>query len=177
MKKAIFLDRDGVLSKTLLINGKSFAPRNLKDFKLFFDAAESTKKLKSAGFMVFVVTNQPDVGRKLISKKVLKKMHDKLKKKTKVDAIYTCTHSQNMNCYCRKPKPGMILEAAKKYKINLKNSFMIGDRPSDITAGQKANCRSIFLDKKYFEKNPENQEATFTNLAQATNYILKQNKL
>ena len=63
-----------------------------------------------------------------------------------------------MNCYCRKPKPSMILEAAKKYKINLKNSFMIGDKPSDITTGQKANCRSIFLDKKYFEKNPENQE-------------------
>ena len=69
MKKAIFLDRDGVLSKTLLIDGKSFAPRNLKDFKLFFDAVESTKKLKSAGFMIFVVTNQPDVGKKLISKK------------------------------------------------------------------------------------------------------------
>ena len=177
MRKAVFLDRDGVLSKAFIKNGKSFAPKSLKDFKLFSGSKNSVKKLQLSGFMVIVVTNQPDVGRKLISKKVLKKMHDKLKKKTKVDAIYTCTHSQNMNCYCRKPKPGMILEAAKKYKINLKNSFMIGDRPSDITAGQKANCRSIFLDKKYFEKNPENQEATFTNLAQAVNYILKQDKL
>ena len=105
MKKAIFLDRDGVLSKTLLINGKSFAPRNLKDFKLFFDAAESTKKLKSAGFMVFVVTNQPDVGRKLILKSVLKKMHNKLKKKAYIDEIYVCTHSKDKNCFCRKPNP------------------------------------------------------------------------
>ena len=177
MKKAIFLDRDGVLSKTLLINGKSFAPRNLKDFKLFFDAAESTKKLKSAGFMIFVVTNQPDVGRKLISKSVLEKMHNKLKKKAYIDEIYVCTHSKDKNCFCRKPNPGMIFNAAKKHQIDLKKSFLIGDRASDIEAGQKANCRTIFLDKKYREKIPTKQEATFSNLKEATDYILKQERL
>jgi len=177
MRKAVFLDRDGVLSKAFIKNGRSFAPKNLKDFKLFSESKKSVKKLQLSGFMVIVVTNQPDVGKKIISKKILKKMHYKLKKVAKVDAIYTCTHSQNMNCNCRKPKPGMILKAAKKYKINLKKSFMIGDRLSDIIAGQKANCRSIFLDKKYFEKSPKSQEATFNNLAQATNYILRQDKL
>jgi len=177
MKKAVFLDRDGVLSKTQIKNGKSFAVKNLKDFKLFCHSRESVKKLKLAGFMVIVVTNQPDVGKKIISKIVLNKMHKKLKNKTNVDAIYTCTHTQNNNCYCRKPKPGMILNAAKKFNIDLKKSFMVGDRFSDIIAGQKAKCRSIFLDKKYFEKKPKSQEATFSNLKQATNYILKQEKL
>jgi len=177
MKKAVFLDRDGVLSKTHIKKGKSFAVKKLKDFKLFSGSKESVKKLKLAGFMVIVVTNQPDVGKKIIPKIVLKKMHDRLKNKTKVDAIYSCIHSQNDNCYCRKPKPGMILNAAKKHNINLKKSFMIGDRSSDILAGKKAKCRSIFLDKKYFEKKPKVQEATFNNLMQATNYILKQTQL
>ena len=177
MRRAVFLDRDGVLSKVYVKNGKGFAAKKLKDFKLFYGSKESVRKLKLAGFMVIVVTNQPDVGNKLITKITLKKMHDKLKKITNVDAIYTCIHSQSANCYCRKPKPGMILTAAKKYKINLKKSFMAGDRLSDILAGKKAKCRSIFLDKKYFEKKPKYQEATFNNLPQAANYILKQNKL
>jgi D-glycero-D-manno-heptose 1,7-bisphosphate phosphatase len=173
MKRAIFLDRDGVLSKTKVINGKSFAPRTFKNFKLFSYSASSVKKLKTAGFMVFVITNQPDVGKKLISKIVLKKMHNKLKKKTHVDKIYTCTHKQDENCYCRKPRPGMILHAAKKYQINLKNSFLIGDRATDIEAGNRVKCRTIFLDKKYREKYPTKQEATFINLNEATKYILK----
>jgi len=177
MKRAVFLDRDGVLSKTYIKNGKSFAARKLKDFKLFCDSKESVKKLKLAGFIVIVVTNQPDVGKKIISRTVLKKMHEKLKKKTNVDAIYTCTHTKNKKCYCRKPKPGMILNAAKRHNIDLKNSFMVGDRLIDIVAGRKAKCRSIFLNKKYFEKKPKSQEATFNNLKQAASYILKQAKL
>ena len=176
MNKAIFLDRDGVISKTFLINGKSFAPRKFKDFKIFSSSVKSIKRLKLAGYMVFVVTNQPDVGKKLISKNTLQKMHNKIIKEIKVDKIYSCIHTQNTGCYCRKPKPGMILKAAKKYNIDLKQSFMIGDRASDIKAGLKAKCRSIFLDKKYKEQKPKTQEATFSNLTEATKYILKENK-
>ena len=174
MKKAVFLDRDGVLSKTTLIKGKSFAPRTLKKFKLFSDSSKSVKNLKSAGFKVFVVTNQPDVGKKLISKFILKKMHVKLKRKIKIDAIYSCIHTREQNCPCRKPKPGMILSLAKKYKIDLTKSFMIGDRATDIEAGNKANCRTIFINRKYKEKKPRSQEATFPNLNGAVGYILKQ---
>ena len=177
MNKAIFLDRDGVISKSFLIGGKSFAPRKFKDFKIFSSSAKLVKRLKLAGYMVFVVTNQPDVGKKLISKNTLKKMHNKIIKEMEVDQIYSCVHSQNAGCYCRKPKPGMILKAAKKYNIDLKRSFMVGDRASDIKAGLKAKCRSIFLDKKYKEQKPKAQEATFSNLAEATQYILKQSNL
>ena len=113
MKKAIFLDRDGVLSKVLIKDKKSFAPTTLKNFKLFSYSATSVKQLKLAGFKVIVVTNQPDVGKKLLSKLTLNKMHNQLKKKTNVDKIYSCIHQQNENCLCRKPKPGMILKAAK----------------------------------------------------------------
>ena len=176
-RKAVFLDRDGVLSKTLLIKGKSFAPRKLKDFQLYSESVKCIERLKTVGFMVFVVTNQPDVGKKLISKKILNKMHDKLKKNTLIDEIFVCTHKQDEGCFCRKPNPGMILDATKKYKIDLIKSFLVGDRAIDIEAASKASCRSIFLDKKYIEKAPIKQEATFSNLTQATNYILKQDTL
>jgi len=174
MNRAVFLDRDGVLTKTILINGKSFAPRTLKKFKLFSGSSRLIKNLKSAGFKVFVVTNQPDVGKKLMSKFILKKMHAELKRKIKIDAIYSCTHTREQNCSCRKPKPGMILSLAKKYKIDLTKSFMVGDRASDIEAGNKANCRTIFINRKYKEKKPISQEATFLNLNGAVGYILKQ---
>ena len=180
MKKAIFLDRDGVLSKVLIKDKKSFAPTTLKNFKLFSYSATSVKQLKLAGFKVIVVTNQPDVGKKLLSKLTLNKMHNQLKKKTNVDKIYSCIHQQNENCLCRKPKPGMILKAARKYNIDLKKSFLIGDRASDIEAGRKAKCRTIFLNKNYEEKFPTHQEATFCNLKEATSYILnlkKENKI
>ena len=172
MKKAVFLDRDGILTKPLIINRKSFAPKKLKDFKLYYTSAKSVKRLKSAGYFVFVITNQPDVGKKLLSKIVLKKMHKILLKKTKIDEVYCCIHRQDENCYCRKPKPGLILQIAKKYKIDLKNSFVVGDRASDIEAGKRAKCRTIFVDKKYFEKRPNSQEISCLNLHQATNYIL-----
>ena len=101
MNKAIFLDRDGVISKSFLIGGKSFAPRKFKDFKIFSSSAKLVKRLKLAGYMVFVVTNQPDVGKKLISKSTLKKMHNKIIKEMEVDQIYSCakfTRGQNPMC-------------------------------------------------------------------------------
>lgn len=174
MKKAIFLDRDGVLNRPKIIKKKSFAPKRYKDFKIFSYSEKSVKKLKSLGFYVFVITNQPDVGKKELSKKTLKKMHDTLIKKTKVDKIFTCTHLKDKFCNCRKPNPGLILKAAKKFSIDLNKSYVVGDRSSDILAGRKANCRTIFIDRNYAEKKPLIQEATLANLKQATEYITKQ---
>ena len=175
MRPAVFLDRDGVISKSIIIDGKAYAPRSLKDFELFPNVVKAIKLLKKSSFLVFVVTNQPDVGNKLMLKSDLDKMHEKLRKKINIDGIMACTHNQIANCSCRKPKPGMIFKIAKKYKINLKNSFLVGDRASDIKAGKRAKCKTIFIDRNYKETKPTNQDATFLSLMDAASYIISEN--
>ena len=173
LNKAVFLDRDGVLVKSLVKNRKGYAPKNLKDFKIYKDSSDSVNKLNALGFKIFVVTNQPDVGRKKISKKQLNRMHEILKKKIKIQKIYTCTHTSDENCFCRKPMTGMLLEAAKVYKINLKKSYMIGDRESDVICGKRAGCKTIFINRNYKEKRPGDQIASVKNIKEATSCIIK----
>ena len=100
-------------------------------------------------------------------------MHEKLRTKLKLTDIYFCPHSKNENCECRKPKPGMIHSAVKKYKINISNSFFVGDRASDIEAANAIRCRSIFINRNYKETKPITQEKTVNSLKSGTNYILK----
>ena len=171
--KAVFLDRDGVIVRSFVKNGKAYAPTKFKDFKIYKYSVSCIKKLNSLGFKTIVVTNQPDVTRKLISKNTLNKMHVFLKKKTDVSKIYTCIHTQEQKCKCRKPLPGMLFEAAKVYKINLKKSYMIGDRLIDILCGNKAGCKTIFINRNYQEKKPLNHISSVKNLIEATNYIIK----
>ena len=172
LNKAVFLDRDGVLVKSLIKNKKGYAPLSLQDFKIYKHSKKCVKKLKSLGFKIFVVTNQPDIGKKLLRKKELNKMHKILKKKTNIKKIYTCTHTSEQYCACRKPKPGMLIKAAKVYNIDLKKSYMVGDRAIDITCGRRAGCKTIFINRNYIEKKPKYQNASFKNLLEATNYII-----
>ena len=173
MNKAIFLDRDGVINRGLVTNGKSYAPRKIEDFKFLPYVKESVEKLINSGFLIIVVTNQPDISNGLLSLDVLHLMHNKLREKLAVTDIYFCPHSSIENCECRKPRPGMIIAAAKKYTINFSKSFLIGDRASDIEAGKKVGCRLIFINRNYKEPKPISQEKTVNNLRTATNYILK----
>ena len=170
--KAVFLDRDGVLVKSFVKKGKAYAPIKFKDFKIYKDSEKCIKKLNSLGFMTIVVTNQPDVGKKLISKDTLNKMHISLKKKTKVNKIYTCIHTSEQKCKCRKPMPGMLIEAAKVDRNNLKKSYMIGDRFMDILCGNKVGCKTIFINRNYKEKKPIKQIASVRNLKEATDCIV-----
>tara|TARA_S200000501_G_scaffold348491_1_gene363742 strand:+ start:759 stop:1313 length:555 start_codon:yes stop_codon:yes gene_type:complete len=171
--KAVFLDRDGVLVRSIIKNKKGYAPIRLRDFKIYKYSYDCVKKLNALGFKIFVITNQPDVGKKIISKKTLNKMHEILKKKTSINKIYTCIHTPDQYCDCRKPKPGMIISAAKKYKINLKKSYMVGDRSIDIQCGKKAGCKTIFINRNYIEKKPKSQNISVKSLKEATSYIIK----
>jgi D-glycero-D-manno-heptose 1,7-bisphosphate phosphatase len=168
----VFLDRDGVLCRAFVRNSKPYAPRLLKDFKIMPNSYNSIMRLKQAGFIVIVVTNQPDIGNGFVTTDVVESMHQKLREKTNVDDVFLCAHRQNEECECRKPKPGMLLRASKKYGIDLGKSYMIGDRASDIEAGKRAGCRTIFIDRHYAEPHPLNPEATVKSLQKAVNYIL-----
>src|SRR5262249_43683559 len=145
----------GVLAVPLFRDGRSFAPRRLVDFRLYGDAAEGLAALKNAGFVLVVVTNQPDVGNGLVARGVVEEMHRRLAAALPIDRIEVCYHAQNEGCDCRKPKPGMLWRAATQLGIDCAHSLMIGDRAGDIVAGQMAGCTTIFIDHGYRDERPE----------------------
>lgn len=170
--RAVFLDRDGVLTIPEFRDGRSFAPRRLADFRLYDGAGESLASMKNAGFRLVVVTNQPDVGHGLIDKTVVEEMHSRLAEQLPVDAIEACYHRQSDGCACRKPKAGMLWRASERLGINCRRSFMIGDRASDIEAGRRVGCTTIFIELGYADEHPERPDFTVSSLAEATNIIV-----
>jgi len=169
---AVFLDRDGVLCRSIVRDGKPYATHNLRDFILMPNSKKSVFSLKQLGFKVIVVTNQPDIGNGFVTIETVESMHKILREKVLVDDIFFCAHRQNEGCDCRKPKPGMLLDASEKHGIDLSKSFIIGDRASDIEAGKRAGCRTIFIDRHYTEPHPLNPEVTFNSLQKAVEYIV-----
>ena len=151
--KVVFFDRDGVLNKSLFENGKPVAPRKIKNFIINPNSKRVINYLKEMGYIIIVVTNQPDVGNGFAKKKDIKKMNKKIKDTLFVDEIYTCFHSQKDNCSCRKPKIALFEKANKKYNIDKTKSYMIGDRYSDIRAGIAFNVKTILLGDGYREEN------------------------
>lgn len=171
--RAVFLDRDGVLVIPEFRDGRSFAPRRLGDLAIYPDAPASLARLKVAGFRLVVVTNQPDVGNGLVPRSEVEAMHDVLRSRLPIDAIQACYHTRDDGCICRKPKPGMLLAAAREYDIDVTRSFMVGDRASDIAAGVMAGCSTVFIDLGYTsEPPPDDPMYCVTTIAAATDAIL-----
>ncbi len=172
-RPAVFLDRDGVVIETDVVNGKPYAIRDLAALKLLPGVADATDRLKSAGFALVVVTNQPDIANGKVAAETVEAMHDDLRNRLPLDAIYCCPHSQGAGCDCRKPEPGMLTRAAKEHALDLARSFMVGDRKSDVEAGRRAGCRTVFIDCGYAEGPPATCDATVRDLPEAANWILR----
>jgi D-glycero-D-manno-heptose 1,7-bisphosphate phosphatase len=175
MARAVFLDRDGVIVIPEFRDGRSFAPTRLDRYEFYPDAAVALSRLKAAGFKLVVVTNQPDVGNGLIAGDVVNEMHDRLRSAMPLDAIKACFHIQSAECECRKPKPGMLLEAARELQIDLARSYMVGDRAGDIEAGETAGCRTVFIDLDYRERRPVAPTFTVRSISEAADCILNSN--
>jgi D-glycero-D-manno-heptose 1,7-bisphosphate phosphatase len=174
VRRAVFLDRDGVLNRPVVRSGKPFPPATLDDFEIFPDALESVELLRKLGFLLFVVTNQPDVGRGAQQLSVVEAMHDKLRDALQLNSFYVCYHDDADNCNCRKPKPGLLIDAAADHNISLAESYMIGDRWRDIDCGHAAGCRTIFIDRGYVEKLRSQPEFRVPDLRSATGVIHSQ---
>ncbi len=151
MKRAVFLDRDGVLNEAVVREGLPYPPMNLRELKIVEDAPRSLSALKEAGFLLIAVTNQPDVARGSLSRETVDAIHARLKEELPLDEISVCCHDDSEECECRKPKPGMLLEAAERHSIALSSSFMVGDRWKDVEAGRRAGCRTLWIDRGYHE--------------------------
>lgn len=168
----VFLDRDGVIVVPEFRDGRSFAPKTLEAFQLFPDAKECLLKLKKAGVLLVVITNQPDVGNGITPQSVVEAMHERLFAELPIDHIEVCYHTRNNACDCRKPKPGMLLNAEKHFLIDFEKSFLIGDRSSDLEAGDALQLNTLFIDFNYNE--PLNTKPTYHcgSLAEAVDSIL-----
>jgi D-glycero-D-manno-heptose 1,7-bisphosphate phosphatase len=172
LKKAVFIDRDGVINRSEVRGGKPYSPRTLADFRLLPGVQAAVAALKKAGFLVVVVTNQPDIGNGFVSAEIVEAMHDRLRQKIVPDAIEVCPHRQDEGCPCRKPKPGMIKAAARRLAIDLSASIMIGDRWSDIVAGRAAGCYTVLIHRQYGEAVEVNPDETVKHLPAAVDAIL-----
>ena len=149
MKKAIFFDRDGVINELIPRDDFYYSPRRICDFKIFPYVKKIITKVQKKGFLAIVVSNQPDISRGLMTEYVLNKMNEILYNELKLDDIFYCIHDDSDNCLCRKPKPGMIIEASKKWRIDLKNSLMVGDTKKDLFAARNARVNFILLNTKH----------------------------
>ena len=171
VKKCIFLDRDGVINRTKIVKGKSYAPLKFSKFIFLPRVINSINILKKKNFLVILITNQPDISKGTLSLMDLKKMNSKIYKNLKIDDIYICTHLKERNCNCRKPKTGLFKKAIKKYSIDTDSSYMIGDRKIDIEVGKKLKLKTIFIDKDYAEEKPINFDYKCNSLYSSLKYI------
>ena len=174
MLKAVFLDRDGVLNKNIVRDGGYYSPKKFSEFEIMPDAAVSCDALKNAGYILVVVTNQPDVGRQLVTKEEVESMHDLLRERLPIDHIEVCYHpGQGLSdCTCRKPQPGMLIAASDKLGIDLAKSWMIGDRAVDFECGHKAGCATIFVGSDYSQEAVVQPQFKLNTLAEAAAVIL-----
>jgi D-glycero-D-manno-heptose 1,7-bisphosphate phosphatase len=169
LTRAVFLDRDGVINRNTVRDGRPVGPATLADFVILPGVPEAVEAFRAAGYLVIVATNQPAAGAGLVEA-----MHAKMRQALRLDDVKICPHTEAENCNCRKPKPGLLLEAAKQHGIALPESWMIGDRWRDIDAGRAAGCRTIFVDHHYAnEPRPQAPDFTVASLAEAVPIVVE----
>jgi D-glycero-D-manno-heptose 1,7-bisphosphate phosphatase len=174
MRPAVFLDRDGVINRAFVLGGTPHPPSSLRDLEILPGVPEALSALKAHGYSLVVVTNQPDVARGTSSQELVDSIHERLSRELDLDAILTCFHDSRDECECRKPKPGLLYQAAEQFSIDLPSSFMVGDRWRDMEAGRRAGCRTFFIDRSYHEKPPSSFDFRVGSLIEASRIILGQ---
>ncbi|RMD60586.1 MAG: transaldolase [Alphaproteobacteria bacterium] len=172
LRKAVFLDRDGVINRAWIKNGRPFPPPSPADFSLLPGVAAAVRRLHAAGYLIVVCTNQPDVATGRQSREAVEAMHAKLRSWLPVDDIRVCYHIDEHDCTCRKPRPGMLTGAAAALGIDLGRSYMVGDRWRDIEAGQAAGCFPILIESDYSECRPDPPFIRVSSLAEAAAFII-----
>ena len=172
--RIVFLDRDGVINRALEHEAKPYPPRSLSEFEILPEVPAACEKLKAAGFVLVVATNQPDVGRGTLKQSIVEEIHAQMMARLPIDRVEVCYHpgQGKSNCDCRKPKPGMLLRAARELKANLSQCWMVGDRWRDVDCGHAAGCKTIFIDRGYAEELKQQPNFRAKNLLEAADIIL-----
>jgi D-glycero-D-manno-heptose 1,7-bisphosphate phosphatase len=176
-RRAVFLDRDGVINRVVVRNGMPYPPSGVEEFELYEDVRDGCARLKAANFLLVVITNQPDVGRGIQSREAVEAMNLKMQSAVPLlDRIEVCYHAgerYGQPCDCRKPRPGLILHATAELSIDPKTSYVIGDRWRDIDCAHAAGCRAILIQRGYKESLREAPDFTVANFNEAVSAVLR----
>jgi D-glycero-D-manno-heptose 1,7-bisphosphate phosphatase len=170
-RRAVFLDRDGVLNAAVVRDGRPYPPTSVDEVEVLPGAEQACHRLREAGFDLVVVTNQPDIARGTQTLEAVQRINNALLAALPLDEVVVCPHDDDDGCDCRKPKPGMLLDAAQRRGIDLSTSFMVGDRWRDVEAGIRAGCRTVFIDRDYDERSVQ-ADVSVADLAEAAVWIL-----
>ncbi len=173
-QRAVFLDRDGVLVRAMIRDGKPYPPVGLDDLEILPGVADALRRLHEAGYLLIVVTNQPDVARGTQTQAMVEAQNAAMRVILPLDDVRTCYHTDSDGCSCRKPLPGLLLAAAQECHIDLASSYMVGDRWRDVEAGLRAGCKTIFINYDYRESLRCRPHAQVVSLAEAADWILTQ---
>ena len=149
MRKAIFIERDGILNHCKIENGMQIQPAFAVDFRIKTEAVEPLMRLKDAGFLIIVITNQPGISRGYVFWQELELMHKRLKESFPIDDIYVCPHDETDECGCMKPKPGLFIDAIYKWKILLRDSFVISDKWQDANVARALGITSVMINSPF----------------------------
>jgi D-glycero-D-manno-heptose 1,7-bisphosphate phosphatase len=173
-KRAVFLDRDGVINRALTRDNKPYPPTSLAEFEILPGVFEACRLLEQAGYLLVVATNQPDVGRGTMAQSTVEELHAHMCRELPLDRVEVCYHPGKglSDCDCRKPKPGMLLRAARELNIDLATSWIVGDRWRDIDCGHAAGCRTVFIDYGYDEPLKQAPDFRAHSLLEAAGVIL-----
>jgi D-glycero-D-manno-heptose 1,7-bisphosphate phosphatase len=169
---AVFLDRDGVLNRVFVRDGVTHPPAHFGEFEFLPGVAVAVRRLHEAGFPLVVVTNQPDVARGLQTREGVEAIHQRLRDELPMLQVLACYHDNEDDCACRKPRPGMLLEAARRWRLDLRRSFLVGDRWSDVAAGQAAGCRTVLVETPYSGRGRCRPDHCVRDLSGAVEWIL-----
>ena len=152
MKSGVFFERDGILNLVKVERDHQVTPLSLEQFRPNLDALEPLRQLKAAGFVLLVVTNQPGISRGYLPRRELDRMHDLIRKTFPVDDILVCPHDEMDRCPCRKPRTGLLTEAAFKWHLDLERSFVVSDKWQDAQAAHLTGCTSLMLKSPWIGK-------------------------
>ena len=171
-RKAVFLDRDGVLNRAPVRDGRPYSPNSAAEIELLPGVKTACNALRASGYLLIMVTNQPDIARGRTALETVEEMNRLLVEELELDGSELCVHDDGDACACRKPQPGMLTRAAERFHLDLDSSYIVGDRWRDVEAGQRCGCRTIFIDYGYQEKQPLAPDHAASSLLGAAEWIL-----
>jgi D-glycero-D-manno-heptose 1,7-bisphosphate phosphatase len=168
----VFLDRDGVLNAASVRDGRPHPPQTVADLSVLPGVPDACHAMAAAGLRLICITNQPDIARGTQDADVVATLNVRLQEALDLDEVVTCPHDDADGCECRKPKPGMILDAAERWGVDLARSVTVGDRWRDVEAGRSAGTRTVFIDRGYAERAPAQPDLTVADLQEAVPWII-----